>query len=132
MAENEEEEELQHMPLPNRRWNDVSDASYKANEIITIVNGSMLMTPKAFESHASLINLESVFSSPTLVKPNKKKRGGEEEMLRRREDKDRRLESKLTKSCDRVCLLFTDAGEAEQEEERRRRRDAEKERRQRP
>ncbi|KAG5378285.1 hypothetical protein IGI04_026127 [Brassica rapa subsp. trilocularis] len=85
------------MPLPKRRWNDVSDASYRANEITTIVNGSMLMTPKAFESHASLINLER----------------------------------KLTKSCDRACLLFTDAGEAEQEEERRRRRDAEKERRQR-
>ena len=32
-------------------------ASYRANEITTIVNGSMLMTPKAFESHASLINL---------------------------------------------------------------------------
>ncbi|KAF3565235.1 hypothetical protein DY000_02012582 [Brassica cretica] len=79
MAENEEDEELQYTPLPKRRWNDVSNANYRTNEITTIVNGSMLMTPKAFESHASLINL--------------------------------------------ACLLFTDAGEAEQEEERRRRRE---------
>ncbi|CAN7115007.1 unnamed protein product [Brassica rapa subsp. narinosa] len=46
------------------------------------------------------------------------------------QNEDGTIERKLTKSCDRACLLFTDAGEAEQEKERRRRRDAEKERRQ--
>ncbi|KAF2572906.1 hypothetical protein F2Q70_00001032 [Brassica cretica] len=59
-----------------------------ANEITTIVNGSMLKTTKAFESHASLINLEPAFSSSTLVKPNNKKRGREEERQRGKEDRD--------------------------------------------
>ncbi|KAF8057703.1 hypothetical protein N665_1256s0011 [Sinapis alba] len=57
MRENEEEDELQLMPLPKRSRNDESNASYRANEVTTIVNGSMLETLKAFESQASLINL---------------------------------------------------------------------------
>ncbi|CDY45882.1 BnaC01g28180D [Brassica napus] len=60
MRENEEKEELQLMPLPKRSRNNeinVSNllASYRANEITTIVNGSMLETLKAFETQASLI-----------------------------------------------------------------------------
>nr|VDC75461.1 unnamed protein product [Brassica rapa] len=62
MRENEEQEELQLMPLPKRSRNNeinVSNllASYRANEITTIVNGSMLETLKAFETQASLISL---------------------------------------------------------------------------
>ncbi|KAH0902617.1 hypothetical protein HID58_042120, partial [Brassica napus] len=62
MRENEEKEELQLMPLPKRSRNNeinVSNllASYRANEITTIVNGSMLETLKAFETQASLISL---------------------------------------------------------------------------
>ncbi|XP_056859005.1 uncharacterized protein LOC108824289 isoform X2 [Raphanus sativus] len=52
--ENEEEEALQLMPFPKRCRNDVN---YRANEITTIMNGSMLETLKAFETQASLISL---------------------------------------------------------------------------
>ncbi|WZY69953.1 hypothetical protein YC2023_002193 [Brassica napus] len=57
MRENEEQEELQLMPLPKRSRNNEINASYRANEITTIVNGSMLETLKAFETQASLISL---------------------------------------------------------------------------
>ncbi|XP_018511307.1 probable serine/threonine-protein kinase cdc7 isoform X2 [Brassica rapa] len=57
MRENEEEAELQLMPLPKRSRNNEINASYRANEITTIVNGSMLETLKAFETQASLISL---------------------------------------------------------------------------
>ncbi|WZZ26266.1 hypothetical protein YC2023_009667 [Brassica napus] len=57
MRENEEKEELQLMPLPKRSRNNEINASYRANEITTIVNGSMLETLKAFETQASLISL---------------------------------------------------------------------------
>ncbi|KAJ0236751.1 Kinase like protein [Hirschfeldia incana] len=55
--DNEEEEELQLIPFPKRSRNDEINASYRANEITTIVNGSMLETLKAFETQASLISL---------------------------------------------------------------------------
>ncbi|ESQ55741.1 hypothetical protein EUTSA_v10024346mg [Eutrema salsugineum] len=63
MGENEEQEELQLMPLPKRSRkeepdvNDYSVMDSRANDMTNIANGSMLETLKAFESQASLLVL---------------------------------------------------------------------------